>query len=200
MDAFVTKLSTNNSAENDENADEEHVDLMQNDDVNNNANNNDTPEAGKIDPPNPWPYLEKYFKFIGTKGTNNLELQCNQCKPQIKKLSTNYKSMINLKKHISRIYPSTNLQFGEFVKNAAKDKRKRKHNEEEAPNEESGKRQRQLTIKETTCNRKVSQATYENKVCHFGRGLIDASIKLIVLCLKIFSIRTCCKLYHFINK
>jgi len=73
-------------------------------------------ESGNRDVPNPWPYLGRFFKFLGPKRNNaNLEFQCLLCKPVFHKLSTSNKSHNNLKKHIIRKHGPILWQYQECI-------------------------------------------------------------------------------------
>ena len=69
--------------------------------------------SGQCDPPscsapcnvdavsvsNSWPSLASYWKYLGTKGGDNiLVFQCLLCLPTVKNIPTNFKSQFNLKK------------------------------------------------------------------------------------------------------
>ena len=74
------------------------------------ANDNDETENNTIS--NPWPYLTKYWKFLGIRGSStNFEFQCLLCKPIVKKLSTNIKSHYNLKKHIEKMHSHKLIEY-----------------------------------------------------------------------------------------
>ena len=66
----------------------------------------------------PWPYLKKYFKFIGEKNDKNVIYQCLAYFPITKTLSVNRRSYNNLKVHYKSAHASSYAAFLEHLKNA----------------------------------------------------------------------------------
>jgi len=61
---------------------------------------------------NPWPYIDKFFSFLGKKSNGkNVEFLCLLCKPLHKTFSTSIASTNNLKKHLKAMHPHHVTKF-----------------------------------------------------------------------------------------
>lgn len=59
---------------------------------------------------NPWPYVDKYFDYNGSRG-KNVEFFCKLCIPKKKTVSCNEKSLFNLRQHIKHHHPSEENKY-----------------------------------------------------------------------------------------
>ena len=142
----------------------------------NDSSSSETPEYS-----NPWPYIEKYFKFIGSRGKESLEFQCLLCKPNIKKLSVNRRSQFNLKKHIKSVHAHTHETFLSCISAGSQRSRSKRKGTSHGGDEVLMKRksnETQLTLKQSfQAGPRFSKANYENKVFSHDKILV-----LIRLC------------------
>ena len=78
---------------------------------------------------NPWPHIKDYFTFIGKKTNGkNVEFQCVQCKPPVKKFSTSIASSNNLKKHLKSAHPFALSKFQNVLMMQDKPEKEHIHN------------------------------------------------------------------------
>lgn len=117
---------------------------------------------------NPWPYINPFFKYIKKNGSN-LEFKCKNCISS-NSLSTNHRSLSNLRRHMQRKHSSMMKQFESSVKEGTIPSTKKRcidevlSTSEEAPSS-SKKRSHQPSIGETISRTsKVSREQFQSKV------------------------------------
>ena len=117
---------------------------------------------------NPWPYIEKYFKFIGCRRAESLEFQCLLSKPLIKILLVNRRSGFDLKKRIKNIHATSNesllncISAGSQLKRKLADDRNNEILTKKTPNET------QFILKESLkAGLRFSETNYQTKMLQF---------------------------------
>ena len=113
---------------------------------------------------NPWPYLDKFFKFICKKSKDNIEFECLLCKPTSKRLSANVKSHINLRKHIARMHEYVLGQYQKCIDERSRPKKRQCNEPLESSKENTEKRQLTLKYFSQPTSSRVSQTLFEEKV------------------------------------
>lgn len=136
--------------------------------------NEKTPQNASVDL-GPWPYINKYFKFVsGKEGSDILNFQCQICLPLKKNISCSKKSRNGLKSHINRSHFFLANEFKKCLTDGTKVARKRPHQTVSKDSEETSCRPKQAktlqpTIQQTLLqgSRKYSQLFIDEKVGFF---------------------------------
>ena len=117
---------------------------------------------------NPWPYIEKYFKFSSKKGSN-LYFQCQKCLSARKIISCNEKSRSGLKSHMQHVHSFCSNYFKACLAEGSKSSSKKRHLEDIEPNQEPGSSSKSSRFTQsslmTSFSSEYSQAFINEKVC-----------------------------------
>jgi hypothetical protein len=125
-----------------------------------------TSSVQDLDTSNPWPFLEKYYKFSGVKG-NKVEYKCVNCAPKIKVISANRKSMHNLKLHMSRVHPYLEKELNNLIETATKERKRSRSGTDKETDTQSSAKQQKIEQSIAFASRAVCQSKVDQKIITF---------------------------------
>jgi hypothetical protein len=87
----------------------------------------------------PWPYLDKFFPFVGRK-EGSIQVKCSLCSPKVTLLKAHISSLSNLRTHVHRMHTENIKEFEKAMNEG------RKRTSVEPAEGPSHKKKKQLTI------------------------------------------------------
>jgi hypothetical protein len=89
-------------------------------------------DPGKIPSDNPWPFLDRFFVFMGTGKTKaNVRFECVLCLPVTREIRAHTTSFQNLKSHMQKYHSASMEEFVGLITSSSARGRGREKNRKE---------------------------------------------------------------------
>ena len=98
--------------------------------INESSKNNDKGYQNILLDSGPWPYIDKYYKFVSQKeGNDTLYFECQMCLPRKQVVACTKKSRNGLKSHCNRFHSLISSEFKKCLIDGTKTSRKRPYDQ-----------------------------------------------------------------------